>query len=102
MSSNGSQGILVTGGTLSENATISDVLIDGNVSNKNASRGIQATRGTTLSAFPPVISLAGITNNTANDNIDDDGIFIASVFRGLGRLQYQETVQTKMAYTVLT
>ena len=83
------QGILVTGGTLSENATISDVLIDGNTSDSNGSRGIIVTRGTTLSAFPPVISLAGVTNNTAKDNVDD-GILIASDIPGSGATPVSE------------
>jgi parallel beta-helix repeat protein len=79
----GCQGILVTGGNLSQNATISDVLIDGNTSNSNPGRGIIVTRGQNLSAFPPLISLAGVTNNTASDNIDD-GILIASSIPGSG------------------
>jgi hypothetical protein len=36
------------------------------------------------SAFPPVISLAGITHNTANDNVTDDGIFISANVPGSG------------------
>jgi Right handed beta helix region len=79
----GCQGILVTGGNLSQNAIISDVLIDGNMSNNNLSRGIIVTRGQNLSAFLPLISLAGVTNNTATDNIDD-GILIASSIPGSG------------------
>jgi hypothetical protein len=74
---------LVTGGNLSQNAIISDVLIDGNMSNNNLSRGIIVTRGQNLSAFLPLISLAGVTNNTATDNIDD-GILIASSIPGSG------------------
>lgn len=81
--SNGNQGILVSGGTLSENATISDLLINGNTSNSNGNRGIHVTRGATLSAFPPVISLVGITDNTANSNVDD-GIFISDNIPGSG------------------
>jgi len=80
---NGDQGILITGGTLSENATLSDILISGNISNKNGTRGIIVTRGTTLSALPPIISLAGVSNNTASDNVDD-GILIASSIPGSG------------------
>jgi hypothetical protein len=80
---NGDQGILITGGILSENATISDVLIDGNISDSNGTRGIIVTRGQNLSAFPPLISLAGITNNMANDN-NDDGIFISDNIPGSG------------------
>src|SRR5262245_59618226 len=80
---NGDQGILITGGNLSQNATISDVLIDGNISDSNGTWGIIVTRGTTLSPFPPTISLAGISNNRANDNVDD-GILIASNIPGSG------------------
>lgn len=80
---NGGQGILVTGGMLSENATVSDVLIDGNTSNSNGGRGIHVTRGASLSAFPPVISLAGIINNTASSNADD-GIFVSDNVPGAG------------------
>ena len=80
---NGDQGILITGGNLSENATISDVLIDGNISDGNGTRGIQATRGISLSALPPLISLAGVTNNTTSTNTLD-GILIASNVQGSG------------------
>jgi hypothetical protein len=81
--SNGDQGILVSGGTLSENASITDILINGNASNSNGSRGIHVTRGSSLSAFPPAISLAGITNNAATSNADD-GIFISDNIPGAG------------------
>jgi parallel beta-helix repeat protein len=81
--SNGNQGIFVSGGILSENAVISDILIDANTSNSNGTRGIHVARGTTLSVFPPIISLAGITNNTASSN-KDDGIFIAADIPGSG------------------
>ena len=80
---NGGQGILISGGVQSINASISDILIDGNASNSNADRGIHVTRGASLSAFPPVISLAGITNNTANSNADD-GIVVGENVPGAG------------------
>jgi hypothetical protein len=80
---NGGQGILVSGGVQSINALISDILIDGNASNRNADRGIHVTRGASLSASPPIISLAGITSNTASSN-SDDGIFIGDNVPGAG------------------
>jgi hypothetical protein len=80
---NGNQGIVVSGGNLSVNATISDLLINGNTSNSNGTRGIIVTRGTTLSALPPTISLAGVTDNTTNSNVDD-GVFISDNIPGSG------------------
>ena len=77
------QGILVTGGNRSENATISNILIDGNLSNSNLSRGIIVTRGQNLSAFPPLISLAGVTNNTANSQRRRWDIYFRPIFQAL-------------------
>jgi hypothetical protein len=83
MRNNGGQGILVSGGVQSISAIIDDILIDGNASNRNANQGIHVTRGASLSAFPPIISLAGITNNAANSNTDN-GILIGTGIPGTG------------------
>jgi hypothetical protein len=80
---NGGQGILISGGVESVNAVMNDILIDGNASVGNANRGIHITRGASLSSFPPTISLAGITHNSAHANADD-GIVIGESIPGAG------------------
>ena len=44
---------------------------------------IADSRSISNSALPPIISLAGVSNNTASDNVDD-GILIASNIPGSG------------------
>jgi YVTN family beta-propeller protein len=71
------------------NATISNILVDGNSFNGNdwasatgnTTGGISATLGTGPGNF---ISFAGITNNSMNSNVSGDGIVIRAGINGSG------------------
>ena len=77
VSSAGDRGIQVSGGTGNNHSV--DVLISANTSNGNGIEGIRVTVGTGIGN---IVSLDGITNNTASRN-GGDGIGISSNIPGI-------------------
>jgi hypothetical protein len=66
-------GIFVGGGNNARNATLSEILVEGNITKNNRQDGIRITRGDSSNE----VLLSGITNNIATDN-SRDGILITS------------------------
>jgi hypothetical protein len=82
VSRNGDRGLVIFGGdnAITENATIRNILVNGNSITNNGHHGIVADLGTGVGNF---ISFAGITNNVTSNN-GAHGIIIAGGIDGNG------------------
>jgi len=72
-------GILVTGSTNAINAELREILINGNTTKDNLRGGVRVSQGDVSN----IVSLSGITNNTATGN-SEDGISVRNGVPGTG------------------